>query len=205
MGRTLTLLQTHTHPPFCSRLAAGRRRRLWDQACLRGNKPAAPPSTLFWGARERERERERERPLHMQTWNIMFAGCLSCCLGGEAAQMDGRRQLRPQHWNVHLRRLRCRLVGNMYSKYLNTQCDSRYVHFMASPPDEKDTTGTVTLKWLKNKTDWKSIENLLQSHNMQPKSNNMTLLIRCIEGSEQVLLPHCRSQKWTLLLVTKLL
>lgn len=65
----------------------------------------------------------------MQTSSIMFTRCLSCCLGGEAVQMEGSRR-------VHLGPL------NIYSSYLNAHYDVRCVCFTASSPDETDTVGT---------------------------------------------------------------
>lgn len=84
---TQTCTYTHTEPFVAGRLPLSR--RLWDQACLRGGEPAAPPSTFCWGATEREASPHADRKHHVcrrpvspSAWGHSSGGRLEVSLAG---------------------------------------------------------------------------------------------------------------------------
>lgn len=133
----LSSTHTHIHPFVAGWLPL--RRRLRDQACLTGNKPAAPPSTFIWGATERQREAPpcRHEALCLQ------AACVAVWVerlfrlreGGDSGLSAG--MLAEDVW-----------ARNMCSKYLNARCDSRCLFHGVSTSSNK-------LWPLKNKRNWK--------------------------------------------------
>lgn len=95
-------IATHT---LCSWLAASQEEVAGSGPFKRQRACSASFHLLLWG------QSGRQRPRHTQTGSFMFAGRLSCCLGGETVQMEGRRRIEP---GISEDSLRHRLAGNMH-------------------------------------------------------------------------------------------